>query len=269
MTPKKRIGFIGFGNMGQAICRGILDCAVASPSSVCVFDKVRAKAGSFAKATGVRVGRSAEEVVKRSEVLVLAVKPQDLAGISGVLAGLRPAQLLLSILAGTTLAALKKQTGGHNRIVRAMPNLGAQVGKGVTVLTGDRRSLTVARMIFAGCGATTVLPEKYFDTVTAISGSGPAYFFLLMELLTQVGREAGIPAKDAEMLAKRTALGASVLAARSDEAPSVLRERVTSKKGTTEAALRHLKGRAFGAIFKQAVRQAARRSRQMSRTKKG
>ena len=152
------------------------------------------------------------------------------------------------------------------RLLRAMPNLGAQVGESVTAICStNQNALKAAQALFLACGQVVKLDEKFFDVVTAVSGSGPAYFFLMMELLADFARLNGMGEKEARALAVQTALGAGRLASTSLESPAVLRERVTSKKGTTDAALSVLKYRKFKKIFFEALTAAVKRSQQLSR----
>jgi len=146
--------------------------------------------------------------------------------------------------------------------VRAMPNLGAQVGQSMTVVCGkDKTALSFAQRLFAGCGEVVVLPENKLDLVTAVSGSGPAYFFHLMEILTDFGVKQGLSPKVARVLAVQTGLGAALLAKHSETCCGELRQRVTSKKGTTEAALKTLKRGKFSGLFQRALKAAMARSR--------
>ncbi|MFA5160183.1 MAG: pyrroline-5-carboxylate reductase dimerization domain-containing protein, partial [Candidatus Omnitrophota bacterium] len=171
----------------------------------------------------------------------------------------------ISILAGMTTEKITKALGKNVTVVRAMPNLGAKVGQSMTVICGrSRTGLSFAETLFAGCGEVVTLPEKMLDLVTAISGSGPAYFFHLMELLTDFGVKQGLPSRIAGVLAVQTGLGAALLAKGSGGSCAELRQQVTSKKGTTEAALKTLQHGKFGKIFQRALAAAMNRSRQLS-----
>lgn len=264
---KQKIGLIGVGNMGAAILEGIFRKKIASPHSVWIYDKISRKSSGFVRNWKVHRAHSVKEVVEHSDLVLLAVKPQDLTVLGPEIKQVaRPGHLLISILAGTPVAKLRRCVGRKPGIVRAMPNLGARVGEAVTALTGDTGvALTSAGKIFSGCGKTVRIGEKYFDLVTAISGSGPAYFFLLMELLAETGRQCGLPRAQSELLAVQTAVGAALLAQASPLSPAELRQNVTSRKGTTEAALQVLKKKKFGQIFRQAVLAARARGRQLSR----
>ena len=267
MAIRKRIGIIGCGNMGRAIISGVLKNRIANRKQIFIFDAVRSQMARAAHSFKVRQAKSNRDLAGRADIILLAVKPQDLKTVASEIRGLvRSHQIVVSILAGTPITKLKRLLGMRPLLVRAMPNLGAQVGEAITAIAGaNRAALNAAELIFSGCGRVIRLPERHFDLVTAVSGSGPAYFFLLMELLSKAARQGGIPSAAARLLAVQTALGAARLAQMSSDSPEELRQKVTSKKGTTDAALRFLWKKKFGAIFIQGIRQAVKRARQLSR----
>jgi pyrroline-5-carboxylate reductase len=257
-----KIGALGVGNMGASIVEGVLARRLTTPSRVWIYDKDSAKARSFARRHRVGCVLSAEELVKKSDVVLLAMKPQDFTDFAlEHRSAFRPGQGVISILAGMTTDRIATALGKHVTIIRAMPNLGAKVGRSMTVICGkDRKALSFAAALFAGCGEVATLPEKKLDLVTAISGSGPAYFFHLMELLEDFGVKQGLRPDVARVLAVQTGVGAALLAKGSPESCATLRQRVTSKKGTTEAALKTLQRGKFGKIFQRALRAAMDRS---------
>lgn len=252
--------------MGSAILTGLIRNQIAKPRQVWVHDAIHSRSLSVKKKFGVGVAKSNSDLVRRTDVILLAMKPQDLHQIgSDIKRDLRKGHVVISILAGTPITKLKRFLGTHAVVVRAMPNLGAQVGKAITAITSTNQgALYIARSIFLSCGEVIGLPEKHFDLVTAVSGSGPAYFFLLMELLVQVAERGGIGKKEARLLAVQTALGAAKLASLSALSPQELRKQVTSKKGTTDAALRFLAKRGFSNLFISAVRRAVQRARELN-----
>jgi len=273
MTPplrslNKTVGIIGCGNMGSAVLAGLLKRRLVRPKQVMVSDQIRHRALRLSRRFGVRPMRSNFDLVRGAQIVLLAMKPQDLYSAA---AEIRSAwksdrhKVLVTILAGTPIAKIRRLLGDRIRVVRAMPNLGAQVGEAVTVITGSGLTeLDLAERIFSACGKVLRMPEKYFDVVTAVSGCGPAYFFFIMELLAQAGRLGGLSRPHAQILAVQTAVGASRLAETSGEPPDRLRAQVTSKKGTTEAALLFLEKKGFGNIFVGGVRRAIQRSRELS-----
>ncbi len=267
MKIEKKIGLIGVGNMGAAILEGLISKKIASPDQVWIYDKILDKPLEFASKWKVHVARSNSEVVQQTEVIVFAVKPQDLlATAAEIKSHLRPSQIFISILAGTPIQKLKNAFDSKPRFIRAMPNLGAKVGESLTALTGEASALKIADDIFSACGITIHLQdEKYFDLITALSGSGPAYFFYLMELMAKEAVSHGLDAKQARTLAIQTALGAALLAKSADEHPEELRKKVTSKGGTTEAALNVFADKKFHEIFSEAIEAALRRGQELSR----
>jgi len=272
MTLEKRtIGLIGVGNMGAAILEGVFAEKIAGPNQVWIFDTIKEKAKEFAAKWKTHLAASNEELVGHSRVIVLAVKPQDLAVTAEeIRAALTWEHLLISILAGTPLAKIKKILGREVPMVRAMPNLGAKVGQAVTALAGSSaEGLKAAEQIFSGCGKTLILEERHFDLVTAVSGSGPAYFFLLMEFLMKECLAAGLKEDEARLLAVQTALGAALLAQSAGESPEALRKKVTSKGGTTEAALSLLEKKNFSGVFHEALQAALQRGRELSGSQSG
>ena len=259
----RKIGVVGVGNMGASILEGVLARHLATHSHILVYDKIVNKAKIFARRHRVRRASSAVELLKKADVVLLAMKPQDFVNFASEhRSSLKHGQIVISILAGMTTEKIAKALGRKVTIVRAMPNLGAKVGQSMTVICGkNKAALSLATTLFAGCGEVVTLPEKMLDLVTALSGSGPAYFFYLMELLTDFGVKQGLPQKVAGTLAVQTGLGAALLAKNSQESCAQLRQKVTSKKGTTEAAMKTLERKKFGKIFQQALMFAMKRSR--------
>ena len=265
--PGYKIGLIGVGNMGASILEGVLARRLAAPSRVLVYDKDTAKARAFSRKRRVAVAASLTDLIKRSDVILLAIKPQDFPLFASEHRhSFRQGQGVISILAGLTTEKIGKALGKNAVVVRAMPNLGAKAGESMTVLCGkNKKWLSFAAALFSGCGEVAMLPEKTLDLVTALSGSGPAYFFHLMELLEDFGVKQGLPRRVAATLAVQTGLGAALVAKGSRVSCGELRRMVTSKKGTTEAALKTLQRGKFGKIFQRALAAAMKRSRQLNR----
>ncbi len=253
--------------MGSAIVEGLLKKKLARADQIWVYDKMEGKAADFSSQWKTHVAQSASGLVAASELVLLAVKPQDWEELGKqIQSDLKAGHVLISILAGTPIAKIERFAGSKAKVVRAMPNLGARVGEAVTALTGsDATAVKLAASIFSGCGKTLRLDEKYFDLVTALSGSGPAYFFLMMEQLVNMAVAEGMSKKDAELLAVQTAVGAGQLASQAGQAPEELRKMVTSKGGTTEAALKVLEQKKFASIFQEALKAALQRGRELSR----
>ncbi len=263
----KSLGVIGVGNMGEAIIRGVLFQKLISPSQVYVYDVISKNPKALQKELKVKWIKEIKSLVEKSDVIVLAVKPQNLKEIAEIVRGLKPKNLkIISILAGVSVQVLKKNFGSKVQVVRCMPNLAATVGESITALAGHKPLLSSAIKIFECCGEVIVLNEKHFHAVTALSGSGPAYYFLLMELATKEGVKRGLTVKQATLLAKQTALGASLLAATSDLDAKTLKQRVTSKGGTTEAALKVFSEKKFEQTFSKVIQSAVKRGEQLGKS---
>jgi pyrroline-5-carboxylate reductase len=210
-------------------------------------------------------------VVKYSDVIILAVKPKDFDSIlkGEVCCGLSESKLLISIAAGITTKHIEDAVGKNIPVIRAMPNMGAIIGEAMTSLSrgsaaGDAHMQT-AREVFSLIGDVVEVDEVLVDAVTAISGSGPAYFFYMVESLIEAAESVGLEKKIATKLVLKTALGSARLLEVLQEVPADLRKRVTSKAGTTEAALNILEKRKFKNIIMEAVEAAQKRSKELSK----
>jgi pyrroline-5-carboxylate reductase len=260
---------IGFGNMGQALVRGWLATGVA-PAAIRVVDTASA-ARTVAEGLGVAASERIEPRAPQPPVVVLAVKPNQLAqALAECRPGVRAGTVYLSIVAGKTLAQLEAGLGAGAAVVRAMPNTPAAIGKGITVLVASpavsAAQRTACADLLAAVGAVAwVDDERAMDAVTAVSGSGPAYVFLFIECLERAAVEAGLTAELARQLALATVAGAGEYAAVASESPAELRRRVTSPGGTTQAALAVLGAEhGLAELVERAVRAAAARSRELS-----
>lgn len=260
------ICFIGGGNMATALIGGLLSKSFVAAQISVVEINVENRA-RLQRDFSVRTTDELSAGVKGSDVIVLAVKPQQLREVAQQLAPMLNGQLLLSIAAGIRAVDLARWSGSQ-LIVRAMPNTPALIQSGMTGLyalpTVSDAQRTQAQDILSAVGETLWLDdEAMLDAVTAISGSGPAYVFYFIEALQQAAQELGFAAEDARRLSLATFLGASKLAAGSTEEASVLRTRVTSKNGTTERALLSLAGNHVAEHIAQAAKAAQVRSREM------
>ena len=265
-----QIAFIGAGNMGRALIGGLTRNGV-DPARLVVADPSDEQLQVARSQFGVRVAADNRAAVHDAGVVIVAVKPQVMRDTMSMLADTvavrRP--LVISVAAGIRIQAIATWLNGHERIVRTMPNRPALLGCGVTALFasnrvgGDDRAL--ASTILGSVGPTVWLErEELIDVVTAVSGSGPAYFFRLTELLEQAGRELGLPAEVAHTLSVETAYGAGCMAHQGASDPAELRAQVTSKGGTTEAAFRELEAGDLRGIVTRAVAAAARRSAELA-----
>ena len=261
------LGFLGFGNMGSAIARGLLATGTAEAGQLAAYDPDPARQED-ARGLGCAVCTDAADLAHRARTLLVAVKPQQWREASTVpAAALLPNARVISIMAGVPIQALESVFGGSRAIIRVMPNTPAQRLAGAAALAlnsacGDT-DRTVALGIFQAVGIAVVVEEAQLDAVTALSGSGPAYFFFLTEQLIRAGIAEGLDPETARILAIHTALGAGRMLAESGEPPQVLREKVTSKGGTTFAALETFRAGGFEDLVIRAVHAAAERSREL------
>jgi pyrroline-5-carboxylate reductase len=259
-----RIIFLGGGNMASALIGGML-AADFSATEISVIELGAEAREQLQSRFGVRAVSSAGELDFPADVLLLAVKPQQMKAALAPLAGRLGDTLVVSIAAGLRMADLSRWLGGHRQLVRCMPNTPALIGAGITGLHADpavaEPGRALATRLLSAVGSTVwVDDEAQLDAVTAVSGSGPAYVFHFIEALEAAALAQGFEAATARKLAIDTVLGAARLAAGSEEPPAVLRQRVTSKGGTTAAALQVFGERDFMALIDAAVGAARRRS---------
>ena len=272
MRGQERVLLVGFGNMGQALARGWL-AAGRPPASIRIVDTA-GPAVAAAAVLGLAASPRVADVDARfhAAVVVLAVKPNQLAAVLEECRarGDRDA-VYLSIAAGKTLAQLGAGLGAGAAVVRAMPNTPAAIGKGMTALVANAAATPAQRALcgdlLAAVGSAAWLDdERHMDAVTAISGSGPAYVFLMIECLERAALELGLAPELAKQLALATVAGAAAYAEQADAPPGELRRRVTSPNGTTQAALELLMADRGGLaeLLERATDAAARRSRELS-----
>jgi pyrroline-5-carboxylate reductase len=264
------IAFIGGGNMARSLIGALVRGGVAAPS-IAVAEPDAATRDALARDFGVAAHAGSGEAVRGAGTIVLAVKPQVLeavcAGLGRAIGNARP--LLVSIAAGIRIEQIERWTGHALPIVRAMPNTPALIGAGATGLIANARASADERAraeaLLGAAGRTAWIErEELMDTVTALSGSGPAYFFLLVEALEDAAVAQGLPRETARMLASQTCLGAGRMLAESGEAPSTLRERVTSPGGTTAAALAAFDEGGLRELVATAVAAASARGRELA-----
>jgi pyrroline-5-carboxylate reductase len=265
-----RIAFIGAGNMANSLIRGLLSTGV-DPANLLAFDVDVEKLQLLQAECGISIGSMAD-IAAQADVLVLAVKPQVMAEVCRALAPLlgKRSCLLISIAAGIPLLSLQQWLGTETAIVRSMPNTPALVSAGASGLfANDRTSAEqkqLAEDIMKTAGIVCWVPqESDIDAVTALSGSGPAYFFLLMEAMEASALKLGLNSETARKLTLQTALGAALLALDSDVPPSELRKRVTSPGGTTEQAINTFQNGGFAELVDEALQAAWQRSVELAK----
>lgn len=251
------IGCAGLGNMGGAIIGGL---AKQFPKErLFGYDKDHDKAVGISH--HVTLCTSVSELVSNSDILIIAVKPDVVKSLLSEVKPVIDGTLLISIAAGITIGAIEEAAGSDRKVIRVMPNTPALVGEGMAVLAPnancDQADLAHAEEIFSLLGKTLILPEKHFDAVTALSGSGPAYGFTMIQAMADAGVKLGIPRDKAQLLAAQTLKGAAEMVVASGDEPIALRGKVCSPGGTTIAAVHVLERAAFSGIVMDAIEEAA------------
>ena len=284
MVTDMKLGFIGAGNMGEALLKGLLKTGAARPAQVLVSARRPERVRELAQTYGIRGGSNAE-VARDSDVIVLCVKPQILDQVLRSIApDVSQDKLVISVAAGVPIAAIERRLhpAAHAsaqgvgpspakpappRIVRAMPNTPATVGAGATgIALGEHATeadLATAKTIFDSVGLTVVLDESQLDAVTGLSGSGPAYIFLIIEALADAGVKVGLSRRASLQLAAQTVLGSAKLLIESGQHPGMLKDGVTSPGGTAIAGLHTLEAGGLRNVLMNAVEAATRRSREL------
>ncbi len=267
----KTIGFIGSGNMAEAIIKGIIAAGLYKPENIYISDIRPERLQQLKDAYNVTVCKNNSELAANAGTVVLSVKPQNMAeAMQSIKSATDSNRLVISIAVGIKIEKIASILGDI-AIVRVMPNTPALIGQGAAALFANERAkplLDEAKSIFSAVGrAVVVEDEGLIDAVTAISGSGPAYFFLLMEEMLKAAVALGLPADVAKDLVLQTAKGAGMLASEADkngENPAGLRKKVTSPGGTTEAATKVFTAGKFSELIADAVQAAYNRSRELS-----
>lgn len=265
----KKIGIIGCGNMGEALL-SYLSTVIEKSTQLMVSELDAKRREGLRSKYRIIVEIDNNIVVKFADVIILAVKPQDLDAVlkTEVCCGVSRDKLLVSIAAGVTTKRIEKIVGKDVPVIRAMPNMAAKIGEAITSLSvgasANAGHMETAKEIFSTIGDVVEIDEKYVDAVTAVSGTGPAYFYYLIESLVDAAVKAGIKKEVAEKLVLKTASGSIKLLEALKEDPVLLRKRVTSKGGTTEAAFKVIEAKKFKKIMIDAVKAARNRSKELS-----
>jgi pyrroline-5-carboxylate reductase len=261
--------FVGGGNMGRALAEALIRHQVCRPEAILVIDPVPA-AREHAARLGCAVGEAVDGRVGEGAVVVLAVKPQQAQAVCAAIRGrLQAGQVVVSIMAGVSLAALREALG-HAAVVRVMPNTPAQVGMGMSVYFAapevtPRQARAVEALLGASGEVLAVANEDAIDAATAVSGSGPAYVFYVAEHWMLAAQRLGFSEPEARQLVQQTLLGATALWKQLGGSPAVLREQVTSKGGTTAAALEAFHGQALGEALEAGIARAYARAKELGR----
>jgi len=270
MLDGKTIGFIGAGNMGGAIVRGLVQSGRVNKTDIIVSDADIGRLREITEACGVKAAESNIDLVEKSDIVVIGVKPHHIENtLDEISAASRAGQIFVSIIAGAPVEKFLSKLHSASGIIRVMPNTPASVMAGASAIysTGmnvSSEDMARAAAIFECIGKVVVIHnEALMDAVTGLSGSGPAYVFLAIEALTDAGVQLGIARKEASLLAAQTVYGAAKMLIETGKSPGELKDMVTTPGGTTAAGLRMLEKRNFRSAIMDAVDAATRRSREL------
>ena len=267
---KVQLGFLGAGNMAEAIARGIVGAGLVPAREMLASDPDERRRTLFERELKIPALDDNRALAERASLILVAVKPQvfdkALVPVGGLFG---PKKLILSVCAGISTARIEAVVAAGTRIVRAMPNTPMLVGRGMAAVCAGKQAtpadVAKAQRLLGAAAQVIRVPEDLMDAVTAVSGSGPAYFFYLAEKLAAAGVELGLPEEDARLLSRVTFEGAAKLLAESAETPEELRRRVTSPGGTTEAAIKTFDALGFAKTVSAAVKAARDRARELGR----
>ena len=265
----EKVGFFGAGSMAEALLKGLLGAGVFRAEDILVINKKNDERLEYIKKVyGVKVTRDYSEIARKCSILMLLVKPKDVAEVMEKIKDhLKEGHLVISVAAGITTSFIEGFSSKKLKVIRAMPNISCQIKESATAIAAGCHAgeceLKKASEIFSSVGKVILVDEKWLDAVTALSGSGPAYVYLMMEALTEAGVRAGLPEKVSYELAVQTVFGAAKMVFETGEEPVTLRKKVTSPGGTTMAGIETLEKMGFVNAIVQAVKSAARRSVEM------
>lgn len=271
MLKNQTVAIIGTGNIGRALLGGMLRGSDLPPERVRVTRRSPAALDELrAQFSGIEAGTDNVAAVEGASVVILAVKPQHIAGVLETIRGhVGSDALVLSVLAGITTESIREALDAEIAVVRAMPNTPALVDEGATALAAGRHALpehiALANEIFESVGKVEIVSESLMDAVTGLSGSGPAYVYMVIEALTDGGVKQGLPRPQAHRLAAQTVLGAAKLAVETGKHPAILRDEVTTPGGTAIAAVADLEAHGLRTMLINAVAVATQRSKELSK----
>lgn len=265
-----KIGFLGSGAMATALARGIIAAGKASPEHVFAYDVAEAAARKFSEQTGAAAVKSVQELMQHSDVIFLAVKPvHAVEALLSIQEAMGKSMLLVSIAAGVSLTAIESYLCESVRVVRVMPNTPALVCCGASgyclgtnATPEDEKNV---QSLLSAVGVAYRVSEEQIDAVTGLSGSGPAFVYMMIEAMSDGGVAAGLPRQIATHLAAQTVMGAARMVLETGQHPGVLKDMVTSPAGTTIEGIRHLEESGVRSAFIEAVMASTRRSRQLGR----
>jgi pyrroline-5-carboxylate reductase len=270
MLNGRCLGFIGGGNMAEAMIRGLLKAQLLRPQEILASDVVPERLAYLEQTFGIRTSQDNAEVAGKADIALFAVKPQIMAPVlDGLLDVITEHKVLISIAAGISTRFIAEKFPGKVRVIRVMPNTPALVLEGASALCAGAdalpEDLELARRIFTAVGKVVVVEEVLMDAVTGLSGSGPAYIFLIIDALSDAGVKVGLSRKEAQLLAAQTVLGAARMVIETRKHPGELKDMVTSPGGTAIAGLHTLEAGGLRTTLINAVEAATRRSMELGR----
>lgn len=264
LAPGRTLGILGAGVMGTTILRGLLDAGLVTRRQVWATAKTTATCEEVAKALEIEAAKDYESFVPDAGIIILCVKPKQVADVVSRLktAGLRQDTVIVTILAGVTTERLESLLESNNPVVRAMTNTPCVVGEGMTAVCGGRNAtphhLADAQRMFSAVGRCVAVEENYFNAITAIAGSGPAYIYLILEALADAGVNVGLPRDLALELVAQTMLGATKMVQETGRHPAALRDDVTTPAGCTIAGLLMLEDGKIRSVLARAIEESTR-----------
>ena len=268
MLKDKKIGVIGTGNMGEALISGLIYARSSAPENIICSDIRKERLKAVKDTYGVITTTSNIDVVKGSEIVIYAVKPQIMASIlRETAAHLDMSKVIISIAAGVPLAAIESCLNKDLRLIRVMPNIAASVKEGAAAIAPGKHAskgdLKLAKAIFDSVGKSIIIEEEFMDAITGLSGNGPAYIFLIVDALADAGVKMGLSREDALLLSAQSVLGAAKLLLETNEHPGRLKDKVTSPGGTAIASLHTIEEGGLRTTLINAVEVGTKRSKEL------
>lgn len=269
MLKGKKVAIIGGGKMGSIIAQGIITQKMVPAKDIVVTDIDAARLKALRASLKLKVSQNNNKAVDDADIIIIAVKPQNMAvTLQEISSAVNKSKVVISIAAGITTGFIEKSLMKGIRVVRVMPNTPALIGEGAAAVAAGRyakaNDVKLTRAIFNAVGISVEVKEKLMDAITGLSGSGPAYFFLIIEAMIEAGLKTGLPHNLAKKLAVQTMLGAACLCLQSDKEPDQLREMVTSPNGTTFAGLKVMEEKKLRATIIAAIEAATKRSEELA-----
>ncbi len=269
MKADQKLAFLGGGNMAEALIKGIIAAGSVKPGQILVTDISSDRLEHLRKTYGIIIQKTNTDAFREAGIVILSVKPQVMDSVLSELASSDANRLVISIAAGVTIAKIEKALGEKARVIRVMPNTPALVLAGAAGIAGGKNAtaedLAAAQAIFNAIGRSVVVEEKLMDAVTGLSGSGPAYVFMIIDALSDAGVKAGLPRPLALELAAQTVYGSAKMVLETKEHPGKLRDMVTSPGGTTIEGLHALEKGKLRATLMNAVEAATARSKELGK----